>query len=71
MGKPVGRASSIPKIAFGPGFLQDHLGRIIDDPQTATMELIANSYDAGASKVEVRWPALPRILSQFQTMAPE
>jgi Histidine kinase-, DNA gyrase B-, and HSP90-like ATPase len=59
MGKPLGRVNSIPQIAFGPGFLQDHLGRIIDDPQTATMELIANSYDAGASKVDVRWPALP------------
>lgn len=31
----------------------------MDDPQTAIMELIANSYDAGASKVEVHWPALP------------
>jgi hypothetical protein len=59
MRKPVAITGSIPQIAFGPGFLHDHLGRIIDDPQTAIMELIANAYDAGASKVEVRWPALP------------
>jgi Histidine kinase-, DNA gyrase B-, and HSP90-like ATPase len=59
MRKTAGSTAPIPFYAFGPGFLQDHLGRIIDDPQAAIMELIANSYDAGASKVEVRWPALP------------
>ena len=59
MRKTAGSTASIPSFAFGPGFLQDHLGRIMDDPQTAIMELIANSYDAGASIVEVHWPALP------------
>ncbi|MGA8617919.1 MAG: ATP-binding protein [Candidatus Sulfotelmatobacter sp.] len=49
---------------FGTGFLHDHVGQIIDDPAVAVVELIANSYDAGADKVTVVWPDLPgRILS--------
>ena len=59
MAKASKRTSSNYQFAFGPGFLQDHLGRIMDDPQTAILELIANAYDGGASKVDVRWPALP------------
>jgi len=44
--------------AFGNGFLEDHAGHIITDPGVALIELIANSYDAGATQVEVHWPAL-------------
>jgi hypothetical protein len=44
---------------FGTGFLHDHVGQIIDDPAVAAVELIANSYDAGADKVTVVWPDLP------------
>jgi hypothetical protein len=42
---------------FGEGFLQDHAGHIISEPRTALIELIANAYDAGATKVELRWPS--------------
>lgn len=41
---------------FGPRFLEDHAGHILTDPRTAVVELIANAYDAGASRVRVRWP---------------
>jgi hypothetical protein len=43
-------------ITFGPGFLSDHVGHIISDPRLAIVELIANAYDAGATKVTIRWP---------------
>lgn len=43
---------------FGTDFLRDHVGQIIDEPTVATLELIANSYDAGADRVEVVWPNL-------------
>ena len=42
---------------FGAGFLQDHAGHIITDARIALIELIANSYDAGASSVEISWPS--------------
>lgn len=43
--------------AFGDGFLEDHAGHILTDPGVAMIELIANSYDAGATQVEIRWPS--------------
>jgi hypothetical protein len=44
---------------FGEGFFHDHVGQILDDPSIAILELVANSYDAGAEKVDVIWPDLP------------
>ena len=43
--------------SFGEGFLQDHASHIISDPRIALIELIANAYDAGATIVDLRWPA--------------
>ncbi|MCA9440894.1 MAG: ATP-binding protein [Candidatus Omnitrophica bacterium] len=42
--------------SFGSGFLNDHVGHIISDPQIAVIELIANSYDAGGKKISISWP---------------
>ncbi|HEY7328020.1 MAG TPA: ATP-binding protein [Gemmataceae bacterium] len=42
--------------AFADRFLQDHAGQIISEPRTAILELIANSYDAGATKIDINWP---------------
>lgn len=42
--------------AFADRFLQDHAGQIISEPRTAILELIANSYDAGAMKIDINWP---------------
>jgi histidine kinase/DNA gyrase B/HSP90-like ATPase len=59
-GKP---APEMPFL-FGTGFFHDHVGQIIDDPAVAIVELVANSYDAGADKVTVMWPDLPgKVLS--------
>lgn len=42
---------------FADRFLQDHAGQIISEPRTAILELIANAYDAGATKIDVVWPS--------------
>jgi hypothetical protein len=43
-------------ITFGERFMQDHAGGILSDPRVAVIELIANAYDAGATKVAISWP---------------
>ena len=44
-------------VAFGESFLRDHAGHIISDGKIALVELIANAYDAAATRVEV--PSTP------------
>lgn len=46
--------------SFGPKFLQDHAGHVMTDARIALVELVANSYDAGASAVDVQWPEAER-----------
>ena len=41
---------------FGRGFLKDHAGLIMTDPKIAIVELVANSWDAGADRVDITWP---------------
>jgi hypothetical protein len=41
---------------FGSNFMSDHAGHIMSDARIAVVELVANSYDAGATKVHVSWP---------------
>jgi hypothetical protein len=41
---------------FGSKFLRDHAGRMIKDPEIALVELVANSWDAGATEVHITWP---------------
>jgi Histidine kinase-, DNA gyrase B-, and HSP90-like ATPase len=43
-------------LLFGSSFLRDHAGYIMSDPRIAIVELVANSYDAGATEVKVVWP---------------
>jgi len=43
-------------ITFGRRFLERHAGYIMTDPAIALVELVANSYDAGATKVDITWP---------------
>jgi hypothetical protein len=42
--------------SFGEGFLRDHAGLIMTDPKIAVVELVANSWDAGADQVTITWP---------------
>lgn len=48
--------SHLLSIKFGENFFADYAGRLIDDPQIAIVELVANSWDAGAKTVEISWP---------------
>lgn len=41
---------------FGANFLDNHAGNIIRDPHYAIIELIANSWDAGADEVRIQLP---------------
>lgn len=41
---------------FDDRFLSDYLGSVIKDPTIAIIEMIANSWDAGAENVSVHWP---------------
>jgi hypothetical protein len=42
--------------SFGPTFMEDHARRVVGDPRIALAEIIANSWDAGADRVDVTWP---------------
>jgi hypothetical protein len=59
MPKAVTKTPNENEFLFGSDFLHDHVGQIIDEPTVAVLELIANCYDAGANRVEVKWPSLP------------
>ncbi|MDD5092797.1 MAG: ATP-binding protein [Dehalococcoidia bacterium] len=44
-------------VLFDPRFLDSFAGaRLLKDQKTALVELIANSWDAGATRVDVSWP---------------
>lgn len=43
-------------VLFDARFMADHAGRIINEPRIAIVELVANAYDAGATRAEITWP---------------
>lgn len=43
-------------LGYDENFFNDYGGRLISDPQVAIVELIANSWDAGAREVKLLWP---------------
>lgn len=43
-------------LMFEENFLEHHAGQIIQDPRFAIVELVANCWDAGATKVEILYP---------------
>ncbi len=45
------------EVLFAPRFLEKYVGKaILSEPKIAIMELIANAWDAGATKVDIKWP---------------
>lgn len=44
------------KFSFGDDFLKHHAGQIVSDQNFAIIELVANCWDAGSTKVNVSWP---------------
>ena len=43
-------------LLFGDDFIDDHAGRLIHNSDIALVELVANSWDAGASRIQIAWP---------------
>lgn len=41
---------------FGSNFLYKHAGRIMQYPDFAIIELVANCWDAGATSINIHWP---------------
>ncbi len=41
---------------FAPAFLEDHARKLVTDPKIAVVEIVANSWDAGADTVKIQWP---------------
>ncbi|MEX2578818.1 MAG: ATP-binding protein [Verrucomicrobiales bacterium] len=49
--------SDQPDLFYDKRFWEQYVGqRLVSDPVTAIVELVANSWDAGANKVEITWP---------------
>jgi len=44
---------------FSKRFLDKYVGKIISDPKIALVELVANSWDAGSTNVQLIWPKSP------------
>jgi len=44
------------KLTFDRRFLDRYAGSIVQDPRIALVELVANCWDAYATKVEINWP---------------
>jgi hypothetical protein len=44
---------------YDENFLSYHAGRVINEPEVAVVELVANCWDAGADRVVISWPRQP------------
>jgi hypothetical protein len=51
------------RFSFAEEFLKLHAGQIVTDQGFAIVELIANCWDAGATRVDVNWPESGGLLS--------
>ena len=52
-----GREEEIPELFYEDRFWEQYVGnKLVNDPVTAIVELVANSWDAGAHKVRITWP---------------
>ena len=49
------------KAIFGQRFLDSYVGHLMRDQKSAIMELIANSWDAGATIVKIQWPTFQKL----------
>jgi hypothetical protein len=46
-----------PELFYDERFWEQYLGpRLVSDPVIAIVELVANTWDAGARKFEISWP---------------
>ena len=55
--QPVTQESKQPDLFYEDRFWEQYVGqKLVSDPVIATVELVANCWDAGAKKVEITWP---------------
>jgi hypothetical protein len=55
--KRIKEDSSAQSLLFDPRFLEQYTGRaLLHEPTIAIVELVANAWDAGSTKVEIDWP---------------
>ena len=55
-GMPQSHQSQLFPPVYGDNFFIDYAGRLITDPKIAIIELVANSWDAQAKNVKIKWP---------------
>ena len=48
--------SKVIPIEFGSEFVRHYARRLVKDPEVAIVELISNSSDAGANRLDILWP---------------
>ena len=54
---PTKSSESQPELFYDDRFWEQYAGhKLISDPVTAIVELVANCWDAGAKKVDIQWP---------------
>ena len=51
--------TSLSHPTFSKRFFDKYVGKIISNPKVALVELVANSWDAGSTKVQLKWPISP------------
>ncbi|HML39409.1 MAG TPA: ATP-binding protein [Bellilinea sp.] len=44
------------QMIFGDSFFTDYAGMLVANPNIALVELVANSFDAGADRINITWP---------------
>jgi len=52
----IGSKTTYSGVSFGEGFWKDHARRLITEPKVAIVEIVANSWDAGADRIDIGWP---------------
>ncbi len=56
MASPTPSSGSAQQLLYDERFLARHAGSIITDPIVALVEMVANAWDAYATKVQITWP---------------
>src|ERR1035437_901466 len=57
--QPAKPAKLEQQLFFDPRFLEQYTGRtLLHDPVSAIVELVANGWDAGATRVNIDWPVV-------------
>lgn len=53
---PSSKQSNAIQLTFDESFIENYAHKLVTIPEVAIIELIANCWDAGATKVKIQWP---------------